>query len=177
MIWLILLSLFTNQCPIIIIRFRCIHVDVLIVKLGGKLPSKNMLMLLPLWCPFPKIWSCFCLYLYTDMTRFVYFMTYAKATNIYPETTTSAAENSSTTNDPPTGKQSDTPLKYPSFCLFFYACMNLILHVCILVIWPMAKQQILIQRQLPQLLRIHQQPTTHQQVCTSVKIVSPIHCC
>ena len=44
-------------------------------------------------------------------------MTYAKATNIYTETTTSADENSSTTNDPPTGMQSGTPLKYPCFCL------------------------------------------------------------
>ena len=159
------------------------YVHVLIVKLGGKLPSQNLTLLLLLWRPFQEIWSCFCLYLYTDMTIFVYllydlwqsnkysprdnhlscwefinnqrppnanryirypskipllllillcmhesdftpmytcYMTYGKARNTYPETTFSAAENSSTTNNPPTGMQSDTPLTYPCFCLFFY---------------------------------------------------------
>ena len=170
MIWLILSSLCRNQCTIMIIRFRCAN-----CVIEREITYQKSAIASPAVAPLSKkIWSCFCLYLYTDITIFVYtcYMTYAKATNIYPETSTSAAENSSTTNNPPTptGMQSDTPLKYPCFCLFFYACMNLTLLICILVIWLMAKQQILIQRQPPQLLRIHQQPTTHQQVCNLIHL-------
>ena len=60
----------------------------------------------------------------SDFTRmYTCYMTYGKAINTYPETTTSAAENSSTTNDPPTGMYiSENSISDTLLLTRFYGC-------------------------------------------------------